>query len=159
MATKTKAPPGIKIIAQNRKARHDYEIIDTYEAGLVLKGTEIKSMRLNGRVNIQRGFVHDRDGELWIVGINIAEFEGGNRANHEPERPRKLLLHKREIIKIRQELKTKGYTAIPLKLYLKKGRAKLEIALGRGKKNYDKRKDIAKKDAKRDMDRQMKGRY
>lgn len=149
-------PSGIKLVAQNRKARHDYEFLDTYEAGLVLQGTEIKSIRLAGKVSLQQAYVQIRDGELFLVNANIAEFAHGNRSNHEPDRPRKLLLHRREIDKIGDRMRTDGVTCIPVKMYLKAGRAKLEIAVARGKRQYDKRQDIAKRDAKRQMDRAIK---
>ena len=149
---------GIKLIAQNRKARHDYEFLDVYEAGLVLQGTEIKSIR-DKKANIQQAYVRPRDGELWLIGANIAEYVHGNRANHEPTRARKLLLHRKEISKILGRLQNSGITIVPVKLYLKAGRAKLEIAVGRGKRKQDKRQDLAKKDAQRSIERSLKGRY
>ncbi len=149
---------GIKIIAQNRRARHDYELLDTFEAGLSLTGTEIKSIRAS-QVTLQHAFISARDGELWLLEANIAHYVHGNDNNHEPKRPRRLLLHRREIDKILMTLATKGVTCIATKMYLKNGRAKLEIATARGKKKYDKRHDLAKKDAKRTMERALKERY
>ena len=147
---------GTKLVAQNRKARFDYEFLETYEAGLVLTGTEIKSIRQSGKVNLRQGYVQPKDGELWLVNVNIAEYDFGNRENHEPQRRRKLLLHRREINAIEEQLATAGLTCIPVRMYLKNGRAKVEIAVARGKKNYDKRQDIAKKDAKRQLQRSLK---
>lgn len=147
---------GIKIVAQNRRAKFDYQFIDTYEAGLVLKGTEIKSIRLAGKVSLQNSYVSVRNGELWLVEANIAEYAHGNRDNHEAKRARKLLLHRREIEKVITSLTQNGLTCVPVKMYLKKGRAKLEIAVARGKKQYDKRQDLAKKDANRAIQRELK---
>ncbi len=147
---------GKKLVARNRKARHEYEFLETFEAGLVLTGTEIKSIRLAGRVNIQQGYVQARNGELYLVNANISEFTHGNRENHEPTRPRKLLLHRREISRIIGEISMKGVTCIPVQLYLKNGRAKLEIATVRGKKQHDKRHDLAKRDAQRQIERAFK---
>lgn len=148
---------GIKVIAQNRRARHDFELLELYEAGLVLTGTEIKSVR-DHRVNLKGSFVRVRDGELWLMEANIAEYTYGNRENHEPTRPRKLLMHRREINKLAGKLQGSGLTIVPTRLYLKDGRAKLEIALARGKKQYDKREDLAKRDAQRNIDRSLKQR-
>lgn len=147
---------GIKLISQNRRARHDYEFLDLFEAGLVLTGTEIKSLRMSGRVSMQGSFVQARRGELWLVDMNIAEYVHGNRENHEPKRARKLLLHGREIDKIIGRIKNTGLTCIPTKIYLKKGRAKVEIAIARGKRQFDKRQDIAKRDANRSIEREIK---
>jgi SsrA-binding protein len=143
---------GIKVVAKNRRARHDYDLIEFYEAGLVLTGTEIKSVRAN-RVSLQHSFVQAKGGELWLVEANIAEYVHGNRENHDPTRPRKLLLHRREIENIIIALTTKGLTAVPTLLYLKNGRAKLEFAVARGKKKFDKRQDMAKRDAQRQVER------
>lgn len=143
---------GIKIIAKNRRARHDYELLEFYEAGLVLTGTEIKSVRAN-RVSLQQAYVQAKGGELWLVEANIAEYIHGNRENHEPKRPRKLLLHRREIEAIISDIITKGLTAVPTVMYLKNGRAKLEFAVARGKKKFDKRQDLAKQDAARQVER------
>lgn len=147
--------PGIKLIAQNRRARFDYDLIELFEAGLVLTGTEIKAVRAN-KVSLQQSYVQPRGGELWLVEANIAEYAQGNRENHDPTRPRKLLLHKREIDRILTRLATAGLTCVPTRLYLKDGRAKLEIALARGKKQFDKRQDIAARDSKRQIDRALK---
>lgn len=147
---------GVKLVAKNRRARHDYEFLDVYEAGLVLVGTEIKSIRLAGKVSLQQAYVQIRDNELYLVNANISEYVHGNRQNHEPDRPRKLLLHRREVDRIIGKLRTKGVTCIPIRMYLKKGRAKLEIAVARGKRQYDKRQDVAKRDAQRQIDRAVK---
>ena len=145
----------IKIIATNRKARYQYQFDDTYEAGLVLMGSEIKSIRA-GRVSLQEGFVLFEEGEAWLVNVHIAQYDAASRQNHEPKRRRKLLLHRREIDRLHGRTREKGYTVIPTKLYLKDGRAKVEIALARGKKQYDKRQTIAKRDSKRQMERALK---
>lgn len=142
-------------MAQNRRATFDYEILETFEAGLVLTGTEIKSVRAN-KVSLQQAYVQAKHGEMWLVEANIAEYVHGNRENHVPNRPRKLLLHRRQIAKIMEKLATAGLTCVPLKMYLKEGRAKVEIALARGKKQFDKRDDLAKKDAKRQIQRELK---
>lgn len=146
---------GIKVITKNKRATFDYELLDKYEAGIVLTGTEIKSVRAN-QVNLQQSYVEARDGELWLVQANIAEYKHGNRDNHDPTRPRKLLLNKRELAKIIGRLSTAGLTCIPTQIYLKGGFAKVEIAMAKGKKNYDKRESIAKKDANRDLQRALK---
>jgi SsrA-binding protein len=145
----------VKVIATNRKARHEYRFYDTYEAGLVLVGTEIKSIRA-GQVSLQEGFVVFQDGEAWLVNVHIAPYDPAARQNHEPRRKRKLLLHRREIDRLQSRVQEKGYTVVPSRLYLKDGRAKVEIALARGKKQHDKRQTIAKRDAKRQMDRVVK---
>jgi SsrA-binding protein len=149
---------GKKIVAKNKKARHEYHLLEFYEAGLVLTGTEIKSIRA-GRVSLQRSYVQPRDGELWLVEAHIAEYEHGNRENHEPTRPRKLLLHRREINNILDKLQQKGLTAVPTMLYLKDGRAKIEIALARGKQLHDKRSTLAKRDSQRQIERALKQKY
>jgi SsrA-binding protein len=149
---------GIKIIATNRKARHQYEFIDTYEAGLALLGTEIKSIRA-GQVSLQEGFVTFEGGEAWLVNVHIAPYDPASRQNHDPRRRRKLLLHRREIERLRSHTQEKGYTVVPSKLYLKDGRAKVEIALAKGKKLFDKREAIAKRDSKRQVERALKERY
>mgnify|MGYP000899363437 FL=1 len=147
-----------KLIANNKKARHDYFIEETYEAGIVLTGTEIKSARL-GKVSIKESYARIEKEEVMIYGMNISPYEQGNRFNVDPLRPRKLLLHKREIRKLIGATKLKGLTLIPLTMYINEaGLAKLEIALARGKKNYDKREAIAKRDASRNMERAMKQR-
>jgi SsrA-binding protein len=149
---------GIKVIATNRKARHQYHFHDTYEAGLVLKGTEIKSIRA-GRVSLQEGFVLFDQGEAWLVNVHIAQYDPASHQNHEPKRRRKLLLHRREIDRLYGRTQEKGYTIVPTKLYLKVGRAKVEIALVKGKKLYDKRQTIAERDSKRQVERALKERY
>ena len=146
-----------KLVANNKKAYHDYFIEETYEAGIVLTGTEIKSVR-QGKVSIKESYAKIEKGELILYGMNISPYEQGNRYNVDPLRPRKLLLHKQEIRKLIGYTTMKGLTLVPLKMYInEEGRAKVEIAVARGKKNYDKRDDIAKRDAKRDMDRKMRG--
>ena len=147
-----------KLIANNKKARHDYFIEETYEAGIVLTGTEIKSARL-GKVSIKESYARIEKEEVIVYGMNISPYEQGNRFNVDPLRPRKLLLHKREIRKLIGATKLKGLTLVPLTMYINEaGLAKLEIALARGKKNYDKRDAIAKRDASRNMERAMKQR-
>lgn len=149
---------GIKIVARNRRARHDYELLERFEAGLVLSGTEIKSVRAN-QVSLQRGFVIIRGGELWLLETHIAPYEFAGYSQHDPTRPRKLLLHRREITKIITALTTKGLTMVPTQMYLKGGWAKVEVALARGKKQYDKRADLAKRDAKRQVERALREKY
>lgn len=144
-------------IAQNKKASHDYFIEDTIEAGLVLDGTEIKSIR-KGKVQLKDSYIQIRNGEAWVSNMHISPYEQGNIFNHDPIRTRKLLLHKRQIQQLNYDIKRDGYTIVPLKMYIKDGYAKLLIGLGKGKKNYDKRQDLKKKDAKRDMARAMKDR-
>lgn len=148
-----------KLIANNKKAYHDYFIEETYEAGIVLTGTEIKSVR-QGKVSIKESYAKIENSEMILYGMNISPYEQGNRYNVEPLRPRKLLLHKQEIRKLIGYTTIKGLTLVPLKMYInEEGRAKVEIAVARGKKNYDKREDIARRDAKRDIDRKIKERY
>ena len=144
-----------KIITVNRKAYHDYHIEDTIEAGLVLTGTEIKSIR-GGRVNLKDAYAKAENGEMWLVNAHIAQYPGGNRYNHEPTRTRKLLLHQREIENLNSDVLRKGYTLVPLKLYLKKGIAKVELGIAKGKKLYDKREAIAQRDDQRQMQRALK---
>jgi SsrA-binding protein len=143
---------GRKIVAQNRKARHDYAIEDVYEAGLVLQGTEVKSLRL-GRASLTDAFGRVRDGEVWLEGLHIAEYTQGTWTNHEPRRSRKLLLHRSEIEKLIGKTKESGLTLVPLTLYFSDGKAKVEIALARGKRSYDKRQDMATRDAAREIQR------
>ncbi|GAB4521752.1 MAG: SsrA-binding protein [Anaerolineae bacterium] len=145
----------IKTVATNRKAYHEYFIEDTYEAGIVLTGTEIKSVRA-GRVSLQDGFAIIRDGEVWLLNVHIAPYEGGNRQNHEPRRERKLLLHRREINRLAGRVQEKGWTLVPLRMYLKDNRAKVELALVRGKRQYDKREAIAKREHERELRRAAK---
>ncbi|MGM0689869.1 MAG: SsrA-binding protein SmpB [Bacillota bacterium] len=141
-----------KVISTNRKARHDYHIEETYEAGIVLTGTEVKSVR-NTRVNLKDSYARVDNGEIFLYNMHISPYEQGNRFNHEPMRIRKLLMHKAEIGRLTGKTQEKGYSLIPLKIYLKKGLIKIELGLARGKKLYDKRRDIAERDSKREMER------
>ena len=143
-----------KLIAQNRKARHDYLIEDTYEAGLMLVGTEVKSCR-DGKVTLTDAYAAVRDGEAWLLQAHIAPYSHGNRDNHDPLRPRKLLLHRNEIAKMHAAVSQDGRTLIPLRLYFKHGLAKAEIAIARGKRAYDKRQSESKRDAQRQMQREL----
>jgi len=146
----------IKVIARNKKAYHDYEILETFEAGIVLMGSEIKSIRAN-KISLRDGYVQERDGELWLMNVHIATYDEASVFGHsDPLRPRKLLLHKREIAQIISRIRERGYTAVPTMIYLSKGRAKVEIGLARGKKQYDKREAIAKRDAERQIRRVLK---
>lgn len=147
----------VKVVARNKKARHDYTIEETYEAGIVLTGTEIKSVRA-GKANLQDSYARIKDGEVFLLNLHISPFEQGNRFNHEPTRTRKLLLHKDEIRKLIGKTKLKGYSLIPLDLHLRNGFCKVELALAKGKKLYDKRQDMAKRDAQREMERAFKER-
>jgi SsrA-binding protein len=149
---------GIKIIATNRKARYQYQFHDTYEAGMVLRGSEIKSIRAS-QVSLQEGFVVFEGGEAWLVNVHIAPYDRASHENHEPRRKRKLLLHRHEIDRLQSRAQEKGFTIVPTRLYLKDGRAKVEIALARGKKLHDKRQAIAKRDSKRQVERALKERY
>ncbi|NPV29110.1 MAG: SsrA-binding protein SmpB [Firmicutes bacterium] len=148
---------GIKVVAENRKARHDYYIDETYEAGIALVGTEVKSLRA-GKVSLRDSYAEVVGGEVFLQNMHISPYEKGNRFNHDPKRARKLLLHKREIRRLLGQTTQKGYTLIPLRLYFKRGKAKVELALARGKKLYDKREEIAKRDAAREMAREWRGR-
>jgi SsrA-binding protein len=151
-----KKDDGYKLAANNKKARHDYFIEETLEAGIVLTGTEIKSVR-EGKVSIKESYARVEDGEVWLYGMNISPYKQGNRFNVDPLRPRKLLLHKREIRKLIGKVTLQGLTLVPLKIYInRKGLAKVEIAVARGKKNYDKRETMAKRDAERKIDRAVK---
>ncbi|MCD6344796.1 MAG: SsrA-binding protein SmpB [Anaerolineae bacterium] len=145
----------IKVVATNRKARHEYFIVDSYEAGIVLTGTEIKSVRAS-QVSLREGYVQPRDGELWLMGVHIAPYEQAGLWAHDPLRPRKLLMHRREIKRLISIVQEKGYTIVPLRMYLKGKRAKVEIALVRGKRKYDKRAVIAKRDEEREIQRAWK---
>ena len=147
----------IKIVTQNRKARHEYHFLDTWEAGIVLKGTEVKSLRA-GKANIKDSYARVEKGEVILYQLHISPYEKGSYFNHDPDRPRKLLLHKQEIRKLRGRVEEKGLTLVPTKIYFKNGIAKLELALARGKKSYDKRADIAKRDMDRDAERTFKER-
>ena len=148
---------GIKVIATNRKAKHEYFLLDTYEAGLVLKGSEIKSIRA-GQVSLAQAYVNVDGNEAWLVNAHIAPYNEASRNNHDPIRMRKLLLHRKEIRKLSDKVRQKGATIVPLRIYLKDGKAKIEIALAKGKRHYDKRAEIAKRDAQREMDRLYKQR-
>ena len=150
-------PNGEKLVAENRRARHDYQLLDRYEAGLQLTGTEVKSLR-DGRVRLAQAYADVRDGEVWLVGAHIDEYAQGNVSNHDPDRDRKLLLHRREIDSLIGEVQERGLTLVPTRLYFKNGRAKLEIAVARGKEQRDKRRDIAKRDAERDIQRALRRR-
>jgi SsrA-binding protein len=145
-----------KQIATNRKAYHDYFLEDTYEAGIALTGTEIKSVRA-ARVNLRDGFVILRNREAWLVNVHISPYDFGNRENHEPRRERKLLLHRQELRKLQSKVSERGWTIVPLRMYLKDGRAKVEIALVRGKRLYDKKDAVAERDMDRDLQRAVKG--
>ena len=157
MAKKRSDVDGVKVVASNRRARHDYEIIDSYEAGLVLQGSEIKSIR-EGHVQLKDSFAHVRDGEMYLVGSYIGPYAFSRDGGHEPERSRKLLLQRRQIDRIASELAEKGLTLIPLRMYLKKGKAKVELGLARGKRTIDKRETIKQRDLDREMERALRGR-
>jgi SsrA-binding protein len=157
MSKKTGAP-GRKIVSKNRKAYHDYLILDTYEAGIALTGSEIKSVRAN-QVSLRDGYALIRDGEVWLENVHIAPYNQANRENHEPRRSRKLLLHRREINRLTGKLREKGFTLIPLSMYLKNSRAKIELGLARGKRQYDKRVALKEKEARRQIDRSMGRRH
>lgn len=151
------ADRGKKIIASNRRARHDYAIEDTVEAGLVLTGTEVKSLRA-GRASLVDGFGQISDGEAWLHGVHIPQYTQGTWTNHEPRRIRKLLLHRKEIDKLASSVNERGLTLIPLSLYFSDGKAKVELGLARGKRTYDKRQDLAKRDAAREVERALRRR-
>jgi SsrA-binding protein len=151
------APVGEKQIADNRRARYDYHLLERVEAGIVLTGTEVKSLR-DGRVTLGQAYAEIRDGEAWIYGMSIATYEKGGLANHEPDRPRKLLLHRKEIDSIYGMVREKGLTIVPTRMYFKNGRVKVELAVARGKERQDKRRDIAEREAKRSMERALKSR-
>ena len=146
---------GTKLVVDNRRARHDYHLLDRVEAGIALTGTEVKSLRA-GRADLARAFADVRDGEIWLVGAHIAGYAQGNMQNHEPDRDRKLLLHRREIASLTGKVKERGFTLVPTRLYFKDGRAKVELALGRGKEHHDRRRDIAKRDADRQIERALR---
>ncbi|MGC8643462.1 MAG: SsrA-binding protein SmpB [Isosphaeraceae bacterium] len=148
---------GIKIVARNRKARHEYELLEKVEAGIVLTGTEVKSLR-NGKANLEDAYAEIDKDEVWLLGCDIPEYLQANRMNHVPKRRRKLLLHRREIDKLGTKTGEKGLTLVPLSIYFKKGVAKVELSVARGRKLYDKREAIKKQDAKRDMDRALRRR-
>lgn len=146
---------GVKLITRNRKAWHDYFILEQVEAGIALQGTEVKSLRA-GRANLKDSFARVRDGEVWLYGAHISTYEQGNRYNHDPERPRKLLLHRREITRLRVRAEEKGLTLVPLSLYFKRGTAKVELAVAKGKAEHDKRHAIARRESQREIERAMK---
>ena len=151
------AEQGTKIIARNKRARHDYTIEDVVEAGLVLTGTEVKSLRA-GRASLTDGFGLITDSEAWLHGVHIPEYTQGTWTNHEPRRVRKLLLHRKEIDRLARSTQERGLTLVPLSLYFKDGKAKIELGLGRGKRSYDKRQDLAKRDAAREVERELRRR-
>ncbi len=146
-----------KIVSRNRKARHEYDLIESVEAGIVLTGTEVKSLR-NGKANIEEAFASLDDNEVWLHGADIPEYLQANRMNHQPKRPRKLLLHRQQIRHIVEKSSQQGFTLVPLKIYFKNGRAKVEISVARGRKTYDKREALKKKDAQRDIQRALRAR-
>jgi SsrA-binding protein len=146
---------GEKLIVDNRRARHEYHLGDRYEAGLVLTGTEVKSLR-TGKATLQQAYADFREGEAWLVGLHVPEYVEGNRANHEPDRPRKLLLHRRELDRLTGSVRERGLTLVPTRLYFRDGRVKVELALARGKELRDKRRDIAARDARRQIERELK---
>lgn len=148
---------GIKVVATNRKAQHDYHLEEAFEAGIALTGAEIKSVRA-GRVNLRDGYVQIKGGEAWLVNCHISPYDPASRENAEPLRPRRLLLHKRELARLQNRVAERGWTIVPLRMYLKNGRAKVEIALARGKRQYDKREAIARREAEREMAREIKER-
>ena len=141
-----------RVVATNRRARHEYEILETFEAGLVLRGTEVKSLR-TGQVNFKDSYATVRNGEMWLLGCHVSPYSHGTDANHDPERDRKLLLHAREITRLLGKIAERGLTVVPLKLYFKGGRAKLEIGLARGKKLHDKRATLRERETRREMDK------
>lgn len=153
-----KPKTGVKTIARNKKARHEYHVLDTMEAGIVLQGTEVKSIRA-GRVNFLDAYARVQQGEMWLHSLHISPYSHGNRENHDPTRKRKLLLHAREILKLSQKVKEKGCTLIPLSIYLKSGLIKIELGLCKGKQEYDKRRSLEKKDTRREMEREIKEQY
>jgi SsrA-binding protein len=146
-----------KLIADNRRARHDYHLLERFEAGLVLTGTEVKSLR-EGRATLAQSYAEVRDGEVWLLGAEIATYDHGNRSNHDPMRPRKLLMHRRQIDSLYGKVREKGLTLVPTRLYFKNGRVKVELAVARGKEQRDKRRDVADRDARRQIERALKSR-
>jgi SsrA-binding protein len=151
------AGDGTVNICRNRRALHDYEIVDTVECGIVLVGTEVKSLR-DGHANLEDAYGRIDDGEVWLIGAEIPEYLYGNRLNHKPKRPRKLLLHRREINKFAGKASERGLTLVPLRMYFKEGKAKVELAVAKGKQSHDKRESLKKADARRDIDRAMASR-
>jgi SsrA-binding protein len=151
---KDKDDQGIKVICRNKRALHEYAVFESLECGLVLTGTEVKSLR-EGAANLEDAYARIEDGEVWLVGSDIPEYTMGNRMNHKPKRRRKLLLHRREIAKFAEKATQRGFTLVPLRMYFKEGRAKVEIAIARGKQQHDKRQDQKKAEAQRDIRREM----
>lgn len=149
---------GYKLIAQNKKAFHDYHIEETFEAGIVLTGTEVKSLRV-GKANLRDSYASVKENELWLIGVHISPYEQASVFNHDPLRNRKLLVHRHELKRLVGKIQRAGYTLVPTKMYFKDGRAKVEIALAKGKATYDKRQDLAKKDAQRDIERGFRERH
>jgi SsrA-binding protein len=147
----------IKVVADNRKAFHDYHIIERFETGIVLTGTEVKSIRA-GKINLKDSYASVQNGEMWLIGTHVSPYEQGNRSNKDPLRHRKLLLHKNEILRLFLQVKQEGLTIVPLKCYFKRGRVKIEIALVKGKHTYDKREALSKRESQRDIERVMKNR-
>ncbi len=158
MAKKNTPTDPQKVVASNRKARHLYHIVETFQAGMALTGTEVKSLR-EGRANLQDSFAGVENGELYLFDCHISPYSHGNYANHEPKRTRKLLMHKREIARLFGKVQAKGFTLIPLKIYFTRGKAKVDIALARGKKLFDKREDIKRRDLDREMQREQSGKW
>ena len=150
------AESGRKIICVNKRARFDYEISDMYEAGVTLQGTEVKSLR-QGRVSLQDAYADVQNGEVYLLHAHIDQYEQGNRFNHDPDRPRKLLLHKQEIRRLIGKVQERGLTLIPTRMYFSRGKAKVEIGVAKGKKNYDKRQDLKRRTAQREIDRALRG--
>jgi len=150
-------PTGEKLIVDNRRARHDYHLLERFEAGLVLTGTEVKSLR-DGRASLQQAYAEVRDGEAWLVGAHISVYDQGNTQNHDPDRARKLLLHRKELSSLYGKVRERGLTLVPTKLYFRRGRVKVELALARGKDVRDKRRDLQNREAQRDMERAFRGR-
>jgi SsrA-binding protein len=148
---------GEKLIVDNRRARHDYHLLERFEAGLVLTGTEVKSLR-DGRASLQQAYADVRNGEAWLVGAHISVYDQGNIQNHDPDRDRKLLLHQKELASLYGKVRERGLTLVPTKLYFRTGRAKVELALARGKDVRDKRRDLQNREAQRDMERAFRGR-
>jgi SsrA-binding protein len=148
---------GEKLIAENRRARHDYHLVERVEAGIVLTGTEVKSLR-DGGATLRRAYGDPRNGELWLVGLHISPYEQGSLGQHDPDRDRKLLLHRREIDSLAEQVNEKGLTLVPTRLYFKDGRVKVELAVARGKEHRDRRREIAKRDADRQIERALKAR-
>ena len=148
---------GDRVVTTNRRAFHDFSILESLEAGIVLTGTEIKSIR-DGKATIAEAYARFDNGELWLIGSNVAPYTHGNRANHEPDRPRKLLVHRRELDRLRTSVEQKGLTLVPLRLHLKQGRAKVDIGIARGKKLYDKRAAESDRQSRRDVERALRGR-